>query len=238
MIFIIFIDHQMRYQKLKTKSWKFFTLFIIFFCVFQAKAQQATRFLELGSSLNSYRGDLNPSYSKTGASLQIGFKQNFKKRLNGHFQLGIGSFSGNNPRYQFDDESGNTTTPNLFFKTNFVSLQYDFQYHVLKNKHWQIYLSQGLGMMRFTPKDEANQSLVNQLISRKTDESYTQVTLILPTQIGITYLFDNQYGINLQTGWLNLQSDYVDNISQWGNRKKKDNLWQLKVAFVIPVSFQ
>ncbi len=216
----------------------FFVCFVFIIGICFAKAQEVTRFLELGSSMSSYRGDLNPKYQNVGSTLQVGLKLNFKKRINSHFQANYGSISGSNLFYTFTDTEGNTTTPNIYFKTRFFTIQYDLQVHLLKTSHWHIYLSQGIGLLRFTPKDEHNQSLVNQNNTRTADELYNTVSAVLPTQLGISYLFVNGYGINMQTGWLNPQTDYLDNISQWGSRAKKDNVWQLRLALIVPLTLK
>lgn len=86
-------------------------------------------------------------------------------------------------------------------------------------------------------KDEYGNSFQNQLTSRAADETYGNVTIMLPTQAGAMYLLPNGYGAGIQGGWANPQTDYLDNISQWGNRSKKDNLFWLKFQFVVPMVF-
>jgi hypothetical protein len=199
--------------------------------------KQVTRFLEIGVSANAYKGDLANNYQKWSSAFQAGLKLNFKNRLNSHFNVAVGSITGQNINYTFPDEI-NPATPNVFFKTSFVAANYDLQLHLLKYKGWMIYISQGFGLIRFEPKDEQNKSLQNNFGTQASNETYNNISLILPTQAGISYVFKNGYGINLQTGWLNQQTDYIDNISEWGNRQKKDNTLWFRFACMAPLTLK
>ena len=202
-----------------------------------SEPRKPTRLLEVGVAANAYRGDLAMKYQKWSSAFQLGLKLNDKKRLNGHFNLSIGSVTGQNLDYQHNGTNMQPATPNRFFKTSYVSLNYDLQVNLVKTQHWIVYLSQGAGLIRFTPKDERNQALLAQLDTRPEEESYNNITLLLPTQAGVTYLFANGYGLNVQSGWLNPQNDYLDNISQWGNRSKKDNVLSFRFSFLAPIAF-
>jgi hypothetical protein len=214
----------------------------LFACFFaQAQSQEAkkvSRFLEIGVSANAYRGDLGITNSKWSSAFQAGLKLNFKKRLNSHFNLAIGSVTGQNPEYSFQTTDSTAATPNLFFKTNFIAANYDLQIHLLKYKGMMVYVSQGIGLIRYVPKDAENQSLSDNFDSRVANETYGNVSLFLPTQAGVNYVFNNGYGVGLQAGWLNPQTDYLDNISQWGNRKKKDNAFLVRFSFMVPLTFE
>ncbi|CAA9320668.1 MAG: hypothetical protein AVDCRST_MAG56-6942 [uncultured Cytophagales bacterium] len=218
--------------------------FCLFFALLSAagraqppEPRKVARLLEVGVAANAYRGDLATKYQKWSSAFQLGLKLNGKKRLNGHFNLGIGTVTGQNPDYQYTGAEAQPATPNVYFKTSYVSLNYDLQVNLVKSRHWIAYLSQGAGLFRFSPKDERNQALAGQLDTRAEEESYNNITVLLPTQAGVTYLFDNGYGVGMQSGWLNPQNDYLDNISQWGNRSKKDNVLSFRFSFVAPIAF-
>ncbi len=221
-----------------------FALFVLFFpFANQAAAQSGTdkavtRLLEVGISANGYRGDLSPRYQSWSPALQLGLKLNTKKRLNGHFNLGIGTFTAQNPDYGFSGSTEQPTTPNVFAKTPFLSLNYDLQVNLIKTRHWIVYLSQGAGLIRFQPKDEQKKPLQSQFSTRPGEENYNNVTILLPTQAGAIYLFGNGFGIGVQSGWLNPQTDYLDNISQWGNRPGKDNVLSFRFSFLAPLTYK
>ncbi len=193
------------------------------------------RLLEIGISANAYRGDLASSYQKWASAFQAGIKLNHSRRLSGHFGLAIGTVTGQNPAYVFTGPSDVPPTPNRYFRSTFFSLNYDLQVHVWRTKHWTAYVSQGVGFMRFTARDDQNRDLQSNLATRPTDETYSNVSVVFPTQAGLMYLLPNEYGVGLQAGWLNPITDYLDNISQWGNRNKKDNVFWVKFLFVVPL---
>ncbi len=199
---------------------------------------QINRMLEIGIGPTAYRGDLYENYRKWSSAVHIGLKFNRKHRINGHLNLAIGSVTGQNAAYAFTGESETTPQPNRFFKTSFIAVNYDLQINLIKTPRWIVYVSQGIGFMRFNPEDEYKNSLQGQLTSRPTDETYGNVTLLLPTQAGALYLFPNGYGAGVQAGWANPQTDYLDNISQWGNRSRKDNVFWAKFQFVAPLVFK
>jgi hypothetical protein len=224
----------------RVTSLSFCLLLSLFSAVARAQSpepRKASRLLEVGVAANAYRGDLATKYQKWSSAFQLGLKLNAKKRLNGHFNLGIGTVTGQNPDYQYTGAEAQPATPNRFFKTSYVSFNYDLQVNLVKSRHWTVYLSQGAGLVRFAPKDERNQALPGQLNTRPEEESYNNITLLLPTQAGVMYLFSNGYGVGVQSGWLNPQNDYLDNISQWGNRSKKDNVLSFRFSFLAPVAF-
>jgi hypothetical protein len=223
-------------------------LFLVLCSVAYAQAQDSlkvtpsrkvTRFFEIGISANAYKGDLSASYQKWTPAFQAGLKLNFKKRINSHINLAIGSVSGENLNYTVSSESTTpTATPNTFFKTSFVAVNYDLQVHLLKYKGFMLYVSQGLGIIRYEPKDAQNKKLLDVFTSRASNESYSNVSAVLPTQMGVNYVLSNGYGFGFQAGWLNLQNDYIDNISLWGNRQKKDNALLYRFTFMVPLTYQ
>jgi hypothetical protein len=227
---------------MRTNKW--FCVSCIIACFYSAQAQQSeevkevSRFLEIGVSANAYRGDLSTQHPKWSSAFHAGLKLNFKKRLNSHLNLAIGTIMGQNPDYVFVSEMNPAPSPNLFFKTNFISANYDLQLNLLKYKGFIVYLSQGIGLIRYEPKDDTNETLQNKFDTRAANETYGNVSLMLPTQAGINYILKNGYGIGLQAGWLNPQTDYIDNISQWGNRQKKDNTFMVRFAFMIPLTYK
>lgn len=203
-------------------------------------ASLPTRFFELGVNANAYKGDLNHSYQQFTSAVTLGLRLNFKKRLNSHFALTIGSITGSNPYFQTNYYSGadSGVTPNNFFKTTFVQVNYDLQFNIIKTKSLIVYVSQGIGIFKFTPKDINNNSLAGQLNTRAPNENYNTTTFSFPTSAGFYYLFKNNLGAGFQAGWLNTQTNYLDNIGQLGNRPKNDNILFYRFLVCIPVSYK
>ena len=198
-------------------------------------AKRPLRYLEIGAGANAYRGDLTKRYEKWSSALHVGLLFNRREHFNGHLNLAIGTLTGQNPAYAFDGEPGAASAPNRFFRTPFFAVNYDLHFNILKTNRWIVYVGQGIGIVRFKPKDDFGNDLQENLANRPPGETYNNVSLVLPSQAGITYLFGNGYGVGVRSGWLNPKTDYLDNISQWGNRVKKDNALWVRFLFAVPM---
>ena len=196
------------------------------------------RFLEIGVGATAYKGDLNSRYDYFASSLQIGIKFNKKKRLNSHLNLTIGSVVGQNYQYKFSSTNVpvGTATPNQYFKTSIFSFQYDLQYNFIKKTNFILYMSQGIGFLRFVPKDEEGKELQDQRNTRANDETYNNTTLTLPLSFGAMYILKNGYGFGVQASYLFPQTDYIDNISSWGQESGKDKIAIVKFWLAVPLA--
>jgi hypothetical protein len=195
-----------------------------------------TRFVELGFSTNSYKGDLSHSYSQWSNGVHLGILFNKKKRLNGHLNLMIGNAVAQNPNYFFDDGSNPQPTPNHYSRIKMYAVNYDVHVNLYKKHNLIVYLYQGIGLLRYDTRDMENKKLSSQLNTRAQNETYGNVTAIFPNGIGALYVSKIGFGAGFQAGFLNSTSDYLDNISKWGDKKHKDNVLIYKLTFYIPFS--
>jgi hypothetical protein len=184
-----------------------------------------------------YQGDLETGIQNGQLLLSLGIKLNKNKRLNSNLMLSFGWLKGNQLDYSFEDGSNIPTTPNESFKTDYFSLNYELHFNIIHRDKFQLYLSQGLGIMRFVPKDENGNSLIDQPVSRPLGEDYRNLTIMLPTQLGFCYYLPNDFGIGLQTGYFNTMTDYLDNLSAWGKREGNDNVLFYRLNLNIPINF-
>ena len=217
---------------------KFSCLFIFLFIAMPGYSQQDSLGIEpklsVGLSYNTYRGDLGEGYQSGGLALQLSYIFGHEKRLHGGIHAAVGSFSG----YELRSEPLDFTTevfPNNYFKANFISVHYSLQYDIFRRANWLVYIRQGLGIMRFVPRDEQGNSLTDALETRADNESYGNATAILPTQAGVDYYLPNRLGLGLKLGWLNTTTDYLDNISLLGRRSGNDNIFQLILQLHLPL---
>jgi hypothetical protein len=195
-------------------------------------AQQAKMYMHSGIAMNSYKGDLG-TYDKYTGGFQLGIQLNKKKRLNGAFNLGFGRITDDDPSIQPSGLSG-VAEPNNFFKTNFIYLNYDLHINIIKKQNLIVYISQGIGFMRFTPKNNEGESLQDQQDTRELGESYRNSALMLPTSMGVIYFLPNNFGLSLQSGIYNTSTDYLDNISAFGDAGN-DNILAFRLAFYVPL---
>lgn len=209
------------------------TLLLCISGTYSLQAQQPLSFVHAGFSMNQYRGDLQAAYPGFTGSLQLGIQLNRSKRLNGSLAIGYGTISGQNSQYRFAGDE--MATPNRFFSSSFLSVQYDLHLNILKKEHFMLYLSQGLGLLRYQPEDDQGRSLQDRYETRPPNETYGNSAIMLPTKLGALYLLPNQWGVGLEAGYLNPLTDYLDNISQWGNDSGNDNVLQLQLRVYAPL---
>jgi len=193
--------------------------------------------LFFGMGPTAYKGDLSDGFDKWSMSMHLGVKFNRWNKINGNFLLTIGSVTGQNVGYAFDDGNSPSPSPNRFFKTNIASINYEVHYNFVNRENLKVYVSQGIGILRFQPQDEFGEGLVDQIFTRAPNETYGNITLILPTQLGVQYALPNEYSFGLQMGFTNTLSDYIDNISSWSDNSGQDNIFSYRFLVYIPISY-
>ncbi|MCS6968532.1 MAG: hypothetical protein RMJ44_07635 [Cytophagales bacterium] len=206
----------------------------VYLAVFVVKAQPAGEVataVAAGVSMIAYKGELS-SYASFGSMFHVRLMQTRHRWVYPAIEIGGGKLVANNAR--FAAESGN---PNLSFHTSFLQLGLQLQLNVIKKTHQRLYLSQGIGLMRFNPKDDFGKTLLAQSATRAVDETYSNFSLLLPTALGGVYHFANQLGIGMEVGLLNTRTDYLDNISQLGNPADKDNVLGIQFSLFAPISY-
>lgn len=214
---------------------------IIFICSSlgtKALSQQYPTFLSVGTGPVAYKGDLNDRYDKWGTSLQLSVFLNKKKRTNGEFNISVGQLSGQNKDYTFDGVIEDDVKINTFFITNFTAISYNLHVNFVSMTKLKIYCGLGVGLIRFNPKNLDDDNLLDIPETRLPDESYVNTVFALPLQLGFYYYLVNGFGVGFQANIMNSQTDYLDNISQLGNRTKKDNILSYKFNLLIPIHFK
>jgi hypothetical protein len=193
-----------------------------------------SRLLEVSVSANSYSGDLS-RYESLSSFFHVALRFNQERRINHRLGVASGFITGNNRFYQFRDTEGNLTTPNTFFRTQVLSFTYELEYNLIYRRNFRLYLSQGIGLSRFTAENEDNKNLLDLSQTRPFEEIYGNFTIHLPTGLGAIYLFKNGFGVGGYAGFVNTQTDFLDNISAWGNKSGNDNILRFRFSFLIPL---
>jgi len=197
--------------------------------------QDSLKWVSLGFNALAYKGDLGNNYSKWSGGLHATMQFNTHKKWSGSINLTVGNFTGQDtdPSFNIPTESGRQ--PNTYFSTPFVSFHYQLLWNVYLKKNVRIFVGQGLGLMRYNPKDADGNSLANQSISRAANESSGTIALIAPTSAGAAYTFRNRFGLAYRLTLLNAATDYLDNISQLGSVSGGDNVLTHQVSLLVPV---
>ena len=190
--------------------------------------------LIVGLGSMKYRGDLGSGYSSGDLSISLGIKLNTEKRLHGNFWITIGRLSGNELDYSYERDV--LATPNQSFSSTIVAINYAAQYNMIDRPKFKIFISQGIGLLRYYPVDESGNSFSNVPESRNAGEDYSTISLFLPTQIGARYQLD-KVSLGVQMGILNPTTDYIDNIGELGNNQGNDNAFIVQGVVYLPVGF-
>ena len=198
----------------------------------QAQDGQPEKLLAVGVVIQSYKGDLSDTYSTYSGSFKASLLFNKKERWNGGINLMIGNLSG---QTLSGIPSAGSPQPNTFFKTSVVSLHYDLRYNLVSKEKWKAYVSLGFGLMRFNPKDQDDNNLQDLIDTRAANETYGNITGMMPLQVGVMYFLPNGFGVNFQTGFLNTFTDYLDNVSDLGNQSGGDNILQFQFSLLAPL---
>ena len=194
--------------------------------------RQKQSYLAVGVSGNSYNGELG-TYKSWSPGFCISTLFNPTKKLNGSVSLSLGSFSSEKSNFDFRANTG-TPTPNNFVKTNFVRLNYAIRYNLVHKEKLIAYVSQGIGFLRFNPKDDLGEDLEPQDNTRQQDETYRNISFMLPTSLGALYFLPNKFAVSLELGLLNTTTDYLDNISEFGD-SGNDNIITSQLSLIVPL---
>ncbi len=199
----------------------------------KSKAQQPLSMIYGGFSINKYSGDLSTPNAKYTGSLALGLQFNRKERFNGSFGISYGKVTGQNSLYVF--EANEQASPNRFFSSSLFTLQYDLHWNLLKKEKYILYLSQGFGILRFNPQDDLDRNLLDRFETRAPNETFSNTSVMMPTNLGLIYFLPNHWALGLQAGYMTPLTDYLDNIGQWGNDKGNDNVLKFRFAVYVPV---
>ncbi|MGJ3234799.1 hypothetical protein [Marivirga sp.] len=209
-----------------------FTLicFLLAFCVYGQEDSVHTKFAGISFGASIPRTDLEPTYKKPGVQFSAFMQFTPNRWLNIGFRLNVGEVQSENRDVRFFDQS--EFQINDFAKSNYQSLHVEPSFHLIKKPNYSVYLSQGFGFLRFLVYDREGNNLANQLNSRDQGEDYSNFTVLLPTTLNAYYFLSNDFGFQFRTGWLNPQTDYLDNISNFGNPENNDNLFILQFSII------
>lgn len=204
--------------------------------LYDTTSQSSNAFVGLGLAMSSYRGDLINTYTSPTPNFEVYIRFNRKKYLNGQFSIGFGKLSATNPYYSYTYNATGNISPNSNFVTAYQYLKYELNFNFISTKRWRVYISQGIGAMHFTPKNQDNLVLLELNNTRAPNEGYSNLSIVLPSSVGIMYISPSNYAFGIKAGLLNPQTDYLDNISSLSNESRKDNVVSFQMNINAPIN--
>ena len=205
-----------------------------------SQEKKIDRYLAFGPTISSYRGDLNQHYTKGDGSLNIMLIPERDKLIQSSLELNMGRVVGQKSGYH--SEKLPQYEPNTFFQTTYASFSFNIRAYLYRKNNLKIYIGQGIGAIRYTPKDELYNSLLEQdstrIFDRGQPETYSNLSMILPRTIGLSYKLKNNYRLALDINQQAPRTDYIDNIGSLGVSKKKDKILLVRFSVMIPILYK
>jgi hypothetical protein len=205
-------------------------IILAFFCLaslsVQAKdsVQVWKRHLVFGLYSVAYKGSLQNSYARWTPAYQLGVRFQMRKHVDGQFHVSFGRFIGEDRDYKLPSRASIGVSPASRFESRFFAMVYETQFRLFRYKGFKLFFSQGIGLFRFSVRDWDGNRLLERDRTREKGETYREISLMLPTRLGIAHQFQNGLTLGLQAGWMNTMSRYLDNMDKLSNNDNRDNL--------------
>ena len=186
----------------------------------------------LGLMGSAYVGDLNTngeSFSRFYPGVSISLQFASEKLIAPQLNTGFGRFLSQNR----DLAAIDGIQPNTFVETPIFFVDFRLRVRFLRQTAINPYFSLGLGLLGYTPKDAAGNSLLDNLSTRVEGETYGSLTAGFPLSLGTEIQLSPLLGIGLEYTYRLTTSDYLDNISQLGPRAGNDKLQSLLLSLYI-----
>lgn len=185
--------------------------------------------LGLGLMGASYIGDLTTNGQALhrfhpGVSISLQFDS--EKLIAPQLNTGFGKFVAQDR----DLEGSNGAVPNTFVETPFFFVDFRLRARFLRESAFNPYFSLGVGLMGYTPKDQDGNNLLDNIGTRAEGETYGSITAGFPLSLGFEVQLSPLMGLGLEYTYRLTTSDYLDNISQLGQRDGNDKVQSLLLS--------
>jgi hypothetical protein len=188
--------------------------------------------LGLGLQGTTYVGDLNTDGTawhrfSPGASLSLQFAS--KKLLSPQLNAGFGRIVAQDRSL----EPVEGIQPNTFVQTPFFFLDLRLKARFLREAPIHPYLSAGVGMLGYSPKDGDGNNLIDNFATRYEGETYGSMSAAFPLSAGVEIPLHPILLLGLEYTYRPTTSDYLDNVGQAGLRPGKDKLQSLMLTLYV-----
>lgn len=114
--------------------------------------------------------------------------------------------------------------PNTFVDTRFFHVDFRLKARFLREKAVHPYISLGVGLFGYTPRDVDGNNLLDNLSTRNEGETYGSITASFPFSPGVEIDMSPLMTLGLEYTLRPTTSDYLDNISQLGSKDGNDRV--------------
>lgn len=215
------------------KSWvAILALLLVGFPLLAQQGPQRPLRLGVGLLGATYVGDLNSKGGSIerfspGATLSLQFAST--RLISPQINAGFGRFVAQDR----DLEPVEGVQPNTFVQTPFFFVDFRLKARFLRETPVHPYLSAGIGMIGYTPKDLEGNNLIDNYATRNEGETYGSMSAGFPLSPGLEIELSPILMLGLEYTYRPTTSDYLDNVGLIGLRKGKDKLQSLLLTLYI-----
>ncbi len=165
---------------------------------------------------NTYIGDLNRDRNMGQFNAQVGLHRYVDERTFFKFSINVGGIQG---EYSPGDDLDLSVNPdaNTFFRADVLSVDFSFNWEIIKWSFVHVYTGTGLGYLDFSIQDRDGRNLVDRPDTRLEEEDYTTRIAYFPINLGFTLFPSRQFNLIWEYSWNLTNTDYLDNIGYSGN---------------------
>lgn len=177
----------------------------------------------------AYQGDLTTNgdalhrfYPGMGFSLQFATEKLISPQLN----AGFGRFVAQDR----DLPAVEGVQPNTFVDTRFFFAELRMKARFMREKSFHPYLSFGLGLLGYSPRDAEGNNLLGILATRQDSETYGTITAAFPLSLGFEIEMSPLIMLGTEYTFRPTGSDFLDNIAALGPQSGNDKVHSLLLS--------
>lgn len=194
--------------------------------------------LGIGLTGTTYMGDLSDNFMKMnrvypGVNFSLQSNVNTNAFLKPQLNVGFGSFAEQADAYPFTQDHPKSVRPSDFVYTPYYYGDVRLKTRLPGNFIFRPYLSTGIGLYLFSPEDEDGNLLIDAPKTRPLSEIYNTAALYIPAVLGMDVKLSRIITLGIGYTYMNIFTDYSDNLSTLGLKKGNDALHRIQLAMYV-----
>jgi opacity protein-like surface antigen len=206
-------------------------------------AQPAGKPLRVGLGMSglTYRGDFTQSdgnFLRVYPGLHVSLQFDGPSRLQMQLRFGYGHVVEQSDERRVPNLPGGSlgapdTIPNQFFRTSLFLPDLRLRFRFLRKGPVQPFVGVGLGLVVYDPRDQGDNLLADNILSRRIGETYDAMTATFPLMAGCDFRLHQNLGLGLTYTFRPTQSDFIDNVGSLGRSEGNDQLHELTLSLQV-----
>lgn len=203
----------------------FLLLLLLTTGLFAQEVERSIKPLRIGLGLMgaAYAGDINyggEQFFRFYPGFDLSFEFHGDALIKPQLRAGYGKFVAQNRKL----EAVPGYRVSKFVETSFFFIDFRLKARFLRKTAFNPYLSAGIGMLSYTPRDAEGHALADNFESRLEEEQYGSMTAAFPLSVGIDVRFSPILSLGFDFTHKPTTSDYLDNLGKLGTKEGNDKL--------------